>query len=227
MDNIDRELEALIAQNASKLSVGAQKAFAICSGSFQFGCNWGFLKSDTLEFKSAIEMLKEEKGNIRVNQMKNGILVTCREDYLMWMLDTLMGGKSPISYPELANRRKKEFNKFAKWLAEVQQEVRTKGSPVSRNIQVRNIGGKRVYVITYALYGINDTGVIRVNNISYPSFKLTLPEAFSIAQNVGVSASQFLNCGSDCSSTTALINGMKSMTISSANTGAFISLNLN
>lgn len=221
MDNIDAKLEQLIAQNLSKISAGGQTAFAICANSFQFGCNWGFLKSETQNFKATIDVLKQEKENIRVSRMKNGILIFCNERYLMYMLDTVMNGKSPVNYPELASRRKDEFVHFDTWLKHLKSGKVASGNPNIVKAQV--INGRKIRTVTFALYGVNDSGAIRVNNISYPSFKLTFQEALQIAQQNGIVPEQFM-LSEESRKENNIASILRGMTISSANTGAFITM---
>lgn len=221
MDNIDVQLEKLIAQNMSKVSAGGQTAFAICANSFQFGCNWGFLKVDTKNFKETIEVLKQEKGNIRVSKMKNGVLIFCNEKYLMYMLNTIMEGKSPVSYPELASRRKDEFARFDTWLKNLKSgKVRNSNPHI---IHTKNINGRHFNTVTFALYSVNDSSVIKVNNISYPAFKITFQEALQIAQQNGITPEQFM-LSNESRAENNVAGILKEMTISTANTGAFITM---
>lgn len=186
MDKIDMQLEALIAKNVNKVSVGSQKVFMTCLNSFTFGCNWGFLKSGTQDFAESIEMLKEEKNNISLNKVSNGVIITCSEKYLMNILNTLFDGKCPIQYQQLAERRKTELGVFQKWLTKLCNS--TKGLDYAKQ---KNINGRNVTQVTFALYGVNDSHSIRVNGIEYPDFKLTIAEALSVM----LSKPEFANMG--------------------------------
>lgn len=186
MDKIDMQLEALVAKNVSKISVGSQKVFMTCLNSFTFGCNWGFLKSTTQDFKQSIEMLKGEKNNITLNKVSNGVIISCSERYLMNILNTIFEGKCPIQYQQLAERRKSELGVFQKWLTKL-----TNSTSGLDYVSRKTVNGRTVNTVTFALYGVNDSHAIRVNGIDYPAFKMTVPEAL----NVMLSKPEFANMG--------------------------------
>lgn len=169
MDKIDRQLEQLIAKNASKISYGGQVMFMTCVNSFTFGCNWGFVKKNTQDFKDTVEALKEEKQNIHFYRVNNGIMIECNTQYLNHVMNTIFDGKCPINYQQLAERRKTEPEKFAKWMKSVRKNI-TKLPYVKQS----SISGG--YEITCAVCGVNDSHEIRVGGVSYPAFKLSLAE---------------------------------------------------
>lgn len=235
MDKIDMQLEALVAKNVSKISVGSQKVFMTCLNSFTFGCNWGFLKSTTQDFKQSIEMLKEEKNNITLNKVSNGVIISCSERYLMNILNTIFEGKCPIQYQQLAERRRTEIGVFQKWLTKL-----TNSTSGLEYVSRKSVNGKPATIVTFALYGVNDSHAIRVNGIEYPAFKLTVPEAL----NVMLSKPEFANMlvavrllnsnksdyieryvpASQLSNPEAIKAFFKSTIISEANTGLFVKI---
>lgn len=228
MDNIDRQLEALIAKNANKISYGGRVMFMTCVNSFTFGCNWGFLKSNTQSFRETFEALKEEKNNINFYRVQNGIMIECSESYLYNVLNTIFEGKCPINYRQLAERRKSEPEKFLKWLGRVRKDYER-----LPYVKRSKLGGG--YEITCAICGVNDSHEIKVGGVSYPAFKLNLIEMLSMIGNapefgnmhIGVDmtpAFSFVPISRVCGSKELQRAVYKTASISESNTGLFIKL---
>lgn len=168
MQNRQYDIADYAARNACKLTECERVLFLTCINSFTFGCNWGFLKAGSPNFKETVKSLQSEKKYIRLDKVSNGVLVTCDEGYLMQIFSTLFEGKCPISYRTLAERRKTEPDVFGTWLKRVIK------SPDKLDYIKPTSDGR---VMVFGTYGINDTHEIRVNGVGYPAFKLSLFEA--------------------------------------------------
>lgn len=171
MDRLDSKLEAIIAKNAHKISDGGQLMFMTCVNSFTVGCNWGFLKKSTSNFRDALETLKTEKQNINFSRVSNGVLVECGVQYLYHVLDVLFEGNCPIKYQQLAERRKDELAIIEKWLKRVAKNASTLE-------YAKRVGNG--YAIDCAIYGVNASHVIRTGGVDYPAFRVNLNELISI-----------------------------------------------
>ena len=173
MDAIGVRLESMVARNAPKLSVGENTMFALCADSLAFGCNWGFLKSSANNFKATLNVLRDvnKKGLLHFERVSNGVLLVASEEHLLHILNVLCDGKCPRSYMELVSRRKSEPEVFNAWLTKLQKDYRK-----LKYVQTTPSG----YVVSLAVYGVNDTHEIREDGTAYPSFKVTLSEFLGV-----------------------------------------------
>lgn len=173
MDAISARLESMVVRNAPKLSVGENTLFVLCADSLTFGCNWGFLKSSASNFRDTLNALRDlsKNGVLHLERVSNGVLLVASAEHLLHILNVLCDGKCPRSYMDLISRRQSESEVFGAWLTKLQKDYRK-----LKYVQTTPSG----YVVTLAVYGVNDTHEIREEGTAYPSFKVTLSEFLSV-----------------------------------------------
>lgn len=189
----DLKLQKLINKNFNKISTGAQSLFVRCVESFYFGSTWGFVKRDESHFDETIAALQspevqkeafmagiissETEPVVALHKVNNGVLVEClKEQYLFYILTTLLDGKCPISHERLVQRKGNEYNEFKKWFQGMIKNINKKA--YAKRVQ----GG---YVVKCAMLAVNDSHEIRTRDIAYKAFKLTLPEFLEYFASAG------------------------------------------
>lgn len=164
-------IEHCIQKNSHKISQGGQLMFMTCIGAFTVGCNWGFIKKSTETFKDKLALLKQEQKNILFYKVLNGVLIECNTKYLMHVLNILFDGKSPIAYQELAQRRSNEPKELERWLKKIIKDG-TKLPYITQS--------KDGMIIDMALYAVNTSHIIRINQIDYPAYRVNMNEFISM-----------------------------------------------
>lgn len=193
MELLDAKLQKLIEKNSKKISYGGNVLFARCVESFYFGSTWGFMRKDESGFKEAIETLQslemskeafragivasEDEPVVALHKVNNGVLIEClKEQYLFYILTTLLDGKCPISHDRLVQRKNGEYDEFKKWFLAMIKNINKKA-------YARRVADG--YVVKCAMLAVNDSHEIRTREVAYKAFKLTLPEFLEYFASAG------------------------------------------
>lgn len=166
------KLDPVVAERISQLTEGGRLAIILCANAFRFGGNWGFLRRSKPEFREILEVLKEERPNVRAIPVKNGAIIFANENFLAHNVNYVYPNAINEDFVTLAMRRREEeranFMKFLK-------------SALSGDKYKK----KGYYEITLGVFCVNEkTNLIRLNGVDYPAYKLTLIEVLDIASRL-------------------------------------------
>lgn len=226
---MDKNLENMLTKNLDKLTDGAKLAIVLSADAFRFGGNWGFIKNSKPEFKGMIDLLKEEKGNVKVFPVSNGALVLCNEDFLAYNVNLAVPNAIGGAFVEKAKKRRDEEKaKYSKFVDNVL---------AGKNSHIKKKDG--YYELVLGIFSVNDTNYIRLNGNDYPAYKLNLIEALGFIQYLSKAGNKVYakavtengqevydvieKLGSNSKGVAALYRGLE---IANSNTGVFLTLRI-
>ncbi len=143
---------------------GVKVMIVMCASAFRFGGNWAFLKKDDSEYEGKKELLLEEKSSIIGRPVSNGVVILMDKNYLTKNVNAVIPNGIDKKFIAKANTiRAEEIQKYDRFIKSV-------------------LDGKSKYLVnghsykelTMGTYCINDTNIIRLNGVDYPSYKLEL-----------------------------------------------------
>jgi len=165
---------------ASHLTDGEQLAIIMCANSFRFGGHWGFIRNTKKEFTEVVNSLKDEKPNVKLISVSNGVLILADTNFLAVNVNKLVPNAINGSFAERAKKcLEEEREKFSKFIKNV---VSGKSSHLKKE--------KGYYELKLGIYSINHTNAIRLNGEDYPAYKLTMIEALDMAHKLEASGMQ-------------------------------------
>lgn len=208
------------------LTDGGKLAIVLVAHSFRFGGNWAFIKNDDTDYKAKLELLKEEKGSIEAKQLSNGALVLMDRGFLTKNVNAVIPNGINKEFVSKANMRKLE-----------EQEKYTKFVESVLSGKSRFLVDKTSYKeLTLGTYCINETNLIKVNGVEYPSYKLSLEEMLNELRRINVKYKRpilvkvvndagygFMPLETAIKNYKAIHKGLE---IADSNTGVFVSLRL-
>ncbi len=171
---MERRLSPKLERNIELLTDGAKLAIVLCANAFRFGGNWGYIRSTREEYALQLEVLKQEKPNVKLYKVSNGALVVCREDFLAYNVNAVVPNAIGRPFVEKAKeRREEEKVKLQKYLKKV------------ANGEALGVEKKKdFYEVTIGIYSVNDTNLIKINGVDYPAYKLSLVETLEYANQL-------------------------------------------
>ena len=222
-------IEASVTKHIDDVSDGGKVAIVKCANAFRFGGTWGFIKATDPDFKSTIELLAEERPQVKVIKVSNGALILCSAEWLATNVNALAPNAIGDKFIErVTKRRAEEKEKFVKFVENI-----AKG----KNAKVQKKNG--YYELTLGVFCVNDTNAIRLNGIDYPAYKLTAIEALDyvsflekagmqvfakyIKEDSSVGFAPIRGLASNSGGVTALHKGLE---IAESETGAFLTLRI-
>lgn len=156
------------------MSVGGRVAVVTCASAFRFGGNWGFINKSRDEYSGFLEVLREERKNARLFRVSNGAVILCDENFLAYNVNKVVPNAIDGKFVDKAKARKQEeyakFEKFLKSIVDGKSKYLKQGQGYSE--------------ITFGIFSINDTNMIRINGVDYPAYKLNLTEAMGLADRL-------------------------------------------
>lgn len=158
------------------LTDGGKLAIVMVAHSFRFGGNWAFIRNDATEYKDRLELLREEKPNVDARPLSNGALVLMDKGFLTNNVNAVIPGGIGKEFVDKANARKiEEQKKYSNFVESVLEG------------KSRFLVDKNSYKeLTIGTYCVNETNLIKVNGVEYPSYKLPLEEMLNELRRVNV-----------------------------------------
>ncbi|HBG2132356.1 TPA: hypothetical protein KPJ62_002682 [Clostridioides difficile] len=136
----------------------------LCSSAYYKGGNWGYITEDEEAYQDVIDLVGKGDSHIKLYKAKNGVIILCDRNFIKDAVNYIIPGSINNKYIERVDMiQKKEKEKFDKFLDKVL---------MGKSQYLKQRDGYQSLIL--GAFGINEVNLMVVNEVSYPSYKLSL-----------------------------------------------------
>ncbi|HBG5344194.1 TPA: hypothetical protein KQG29_001558 [Clostridioides difficile] len=153
-----------IFQKIENLNEKEKIGIILCANAYYKGGNWGYITKDEESYNDVLDIVGKGDNHIKLYKTKNGVLVLCDRNFIKDAVNHIIPGSINNRYIERVDAiQKREKEKFDKFL----DKIFTGKSPYLKQRE-----GYQSLIL--GVFGINEVNLMVVNEVSYPSYKLSL-----------------------------------------------------